>query len=220
MKVLTYAVGPLSTNSYVIYDEEFMEALIIDPGSNELAIEIEELVKAGLNFSKIIATHGHVDHIAGVKDLRKAIGAKFFLHKLDVEVMDVSLDWGWELGYRLELEDVRPDYLYEGGETFRLGSYDVEVIHTPGHTPGSIVLNIPALKMAFTGDTLFRGSVGRTDLMGGSWDTLKESIRELIGRLSVDTIIYPGHGPSSTMRYELANNRFIKLILKEVKHLW
>lgn len=214
MKVLTYVVGPLKVNSYIIYDEESMEALIIDPGDSELTTRIEELMRAGLNFSRIIATHGHIDHVAGVKDLRGVSNAKFFLHKLDVEIMDVSLDWGWELGYKLELEDIMPDYLYEGEEVFRLGNYEVEVIHTPGHTPGSIVLNIPALKIAFTGDTLFRESVGRTDLMGGSWNALKESIRKLISRLSVDTIIYPGHGSSSTIEYELANNRFIKSILK------
>lgn len=214
MKLVNYVVGPLSTNSYVIYDEVTMDAIVIDPGSNELVPKCRELIGKGLKFSKIIATHGHVDHVAGVKSLREITGAKFMLHKSDIEIMDVSLDWGWELGYNLSLEDLRPDYIYEGDEAVSLGDLEIKIIHTPGHTPGSIVLYIPSLKIAFTGDTLFRESVGRTDLMGGSWPALKESIRKLATTFSNETIIYPGHGPSSTLGYELRNNRFVKHILR------
>ncbi|MEM1982791.1 MAG: MBL fold metallo-hydrolase [Sulfolobales archaeon] len=214
MKIINYVVGPLSTNSYIVYDEETRESLIIDPGSDELVSRVEELMKSGLKFCGIIATHGHIDHIAGVKALREITGAKFMLHKSDIEVMDISLDWGLELGYNLNLDDIKPDQLYEAEEIIGLGSYGIEIIHTPGHTPGSVVLYIPSLKIAFTGDTLFRESVGRTDLMGGSWSALKESIKKLINRLSDDTVIYPGHGPSSTIAYELRNNIFVKRIMK------
>lgn len=214
LKILNYVVGPLATNSYILYDEETMEALIIDPGSGELATKVRDLINAGLRFNGIVATHGHIDHVAGVKELREVTGAKFSLHKLDVEILDVSLDWGWELGLDVKFDDVRPDYLYDGEEVIRLGRYEIEVIHTPGHTPGSVVFNIPTLKIAFTGDTLFHGSVGRTDLMGGSWSTLKESIKKLVARLDSSTVIYPGHGPTSTIGYEVANNVFVKKILR------
>lgn len=214
MKILNYVVGPLATNSYILYDEETMEALMIDPGSSELVTKVRDLIGTGLRFNEIIATHGHIDHVAGVKELRKVTSAKFSLHKLDVEILDVSLDWGWELGLDVKFDDVRPDNLYDGGEVIRLGRYEIEVIHTPGHTPGSVVFNVPALKIAFTGDTLFHGSVGRTDLMGGSWQALKESIKKLVVRLDSSTIIYPGHGPSSTIGYEVVSNVYVKRILK------
>jgi glyoxylase-like metal-dependent hydrolase (beta-lactamase superfamily II) len=214
LKILNYVVGPLNTNAYVIYDVSTLEALVIDPATDEILPKISDLISSGLKVVGIIATHGHADHVCGVKGLRELVGCRFMLHELDVEVLKESVEWALEWGIDISFNDVRPDILLKGGEVLRLGSDEVQIIHTPGHTPGSITIYIPSSKVLFTGDTLFKESVGRTDLPGGSWDKLVNSLRMLVTRFEHDVVVYPGHGPSSTIGYEVDNNLYVKRVLR------
>lgn len=214
LKILNYVVGPLNTNAYVIYDVSTLEALVIDPATDEILPKISDLISSGLKVVGIIATHGHADHVCGVKGLRELVGCRFMLHELDVEVLKESVEWALEWGIDISFNDVRPDILLKGDEVLRLGSDEIQIIHTPGHTPGSITIYIPSSKVLFTGDTLFRESVGRTDLPGGSWDKLVNSLRMLVTRFEHDVVVYPGHGPSSTIGYEVDNNLYVKRVLR------
>ncbi len=214
LRILNYVVGPLNTNAYVIYDVSTLEALVIDPATDEILPKISDLVSSGLKIVGIIATHGHADHVCGVKGLKELVGYRFMLHELDVEVLKESVEWALEWGIDISFNDVRPDILLKGGEVLRLGSDEVQIIHTPGHTPGSITIYIPSSKVLFTGDTLFKESVGRTDLPGGSWDKLVNSLRMLVTRFERDVVVYPGHGPSSTIGYEVDNNLYVRRVLR------
>jgi glyoxylase-like metal-dependent hydrolase (beta-lactamase superfamily II) len=214
LKILNYVVGPLNTNAYVIYDVSTLEALVIDPATDEILPKISDLISSGLKVVGIIATHGHADHVCGVKGLRELVGCKFMLHELDVEVLKESVEWALEWGIDISFNDVRPDILLKGSEVLRLGSDEIQIIHTPGHTPGSITIYIPSSKVLFTGDTLFKESVGRTDLPGGSWDKLVNSLRILVTRFEHDVVVYPGHGPSSTIGYEVDNNLYVRRVLR------
>jgi glyoxylase-like metal-dependent hydrolase (beta-lactamase superfamily II) len=214
LRILNYVLGPLNTNAYVIYDVSTLEALVIDPATDEILPKISDLISSGLKVVGIIATHGHADHVCGVKGLRELVGCRFMLHELDVEVLKESVEWALEWGIDISFNDVRPDILLKGGEVLRLGSDEIRIIHTPGHTPGSITIYIPSSKVLFTGDTLFKESVGRTDLPGGSWDKLVNSLRMLVTRFERDVVVYPGHGPSSTIGYEVDNNLYVKRVLR------
>jgi glyoxylase-like metal-dependent hydrolase (beta-lactamase superfamily II) len=214
LRILNYVLGPLNTNAYVIYDVSTLEALVIDPATDEILPKISDLISSGLKVVGIIATHGHADHVCGVKGLRELVGCRFMLHELDVEVLKESVEWALEWGIDISFNDVRPDILLKGDEVLRLGSDEIQIIHTPGHTPGSITIYIPSSKVLFTGDTLFKESVGRTDLPGGSWDKLVNSLRMLVTRFERDVVVYPGHGPSSTIGYEVDNNLYVKRVLR------
>jgi glyoxylase-like metal-dependent hydrolase (beta-lactamase superfamily II) len=214
LKILNYVLGPLNTNTYVIYDVSTLEALVIDPATDEILPKISDLVSSGLKVVGIIATHGHADHVCGVKGLRELVCCRFMLHELDVEVLKESVEWALEWGIDISFNDVRPDILLKGGEVLRLGSDEIQIIHTPGHTPGSITIYIPSSKVLFTGDTLFKESIGRTDLPGGSWDKLVDSLRMLVTRFEHDVVVYPGHGPSSTIGYEVDNNFYVRRVLR------
>jgi glyoxylase-like metal-dependent hydrolase (beta-lactamase superfamily II) len=214
LKILNYVLGPLNTNTYVIYNVSTLEALVIDPATDEILPKISDLVSSGLKVVDIIATHGHADHVCGVKGLRELVGCRFMLHELDVEVLKESVEWALEWGIDISFNDVRPDILLKGGEVLRLGSDEIQIIHTPGHTPGSITIYIPSSKVLFTGDALFKESIGRTDLPGGSWDKLVNSLRMLVTRFEHDVVVYPGHGPSSTIGYEVDNNLYVRRVLR------
>jgi len=214
LRILNYVVGPLNTNAYVVYDDDVLEALVIDPATDEILNKINDLINSDLEIVGVIATHGHADHVCGVKGLRELVGCKFMLHELDVEVLKESVEWALEWGIDISFNDVRPNMLLKGGETLRLGDNEIQIIHTPGHTPGSITLYIPSSKALFTGDTLFKESVGRTDLPGGSWDKLASSLKMLVTRFEYDVVVYPGHGPNSTIGYEVSNNLYVRRVLR------
>lgn len=199
-------VGPLACNCYVVGDEATKEAIVIDPGGDaeELAAELAALK---LKITAIVATHAHFDHIVAAEHLRQQTGAPFYLHADD----HVILDWFEEsgllfLGARLPPPpevDTSPDE----GDVLRAGSTELEVLHTPGHSPGSISLVAP--EVVFAGDTLFNGSVGRTDLPGGDTDTLVRAIKNKLFPLGDDVTVYPGHGPPSTLGEEKRSNPFV-----------
>lgn len=212
IRALTFVLGPLKTNTYILYDEHSRDAVIVDPGSASTKI-LDFVTTRGLRVRGIIATHGHFDHVLGVDYFREALGSEFYINRLDVEVLYETTRTG--------LIDVppKPDVVFEGDSEVRLGSIVLMLLHTPGHTPGSTCLHLPQESLLFTGDTLFHGSVGRTDLPGGSTRQLVHSIKKLYQVIGdrLETSVYPGHGPPTTLKRELEINLFVKRAVGVVK---
>lgn len=204
-------VGPLAVNCFIIWDSETLEAAVIDPGGSAEAIT-REIELNNLKLNTIINTHGHFDHIGANGALKNEFGAQIAIHKLDAyrlkEAKTNAMSFGIE-------SDPSPsaDILLEDGSIIEVGSVKVEVIHTPGHTEGGVCLYIKERGMLFTGDTIFAGAVGRTDLSGGSFDTLMTSIKEKILTLDDETEIYPGHEGFSTIANEKKVNPYVLDIL-------
>ena len=198
-------VGPLETNCYILGDDKSKEAVVIDPGGDFEEIE-GELKKLRLKVKHIILTHGHFDHTGALAQLKKSTGAEILIHSADAAMLSSA---GQAQPFFLESssEDCSADQLLREGDKILFGEYSLEVFHTPGHTPGGISLVID--KMIFTGDTLFCGSVGRADLPGSSYKKLINSIRTKLLSRADDYVIYPGHGPESTIGEERRNNPFL-----------
>ncbi|HHW48927.1 MAG TPA: MBL fold metallo-hydrolase [Clostridiaceae bacterium] len=194
--------GMLASNCYIIGDSG--EGAIIDPGadSGEILKAVEEM---GLKIKYIILTHAHVDHICSVDKVREKTGAQVMVHKDDAEALTNSRYNGSML-FGLNKTFKPADILLEDGDIVNIGQLKLEIIHTPGHTPGGIC--IKAENCVFTGDTLFRMSIGRTDLGNGNYDDLMDSINKLM-KLDGETVVYPGHGTSTTIEYEKMYNPFI-----------
>jgi len=199
-------VGPLETNCYIIADEKSKIGAIIDPGGNANAI-IDTIKEAKLTVKYIFLTHGHGDHTAALKKVKDATSAKIVIHELDAPMLYTSET---SLSYLFGEEISQPpaDIKLVGNETFKLGDMVLKIIHTPGHTPGGISIQVD--NIVFTGDTLFAGSIGRTDFPGGSYDQLIASIKEKLFVLEDDTKIFPGHGEPSTIGYEKKTNPFLR----------
>ncbi|RLE12153.1 MBL fold metallo-hydrolase [Candidatus Aerophobetes bacterium] len=199
-------VGEFEVNCYIIAEEEKGKGLIIDPGGNSQAI-LDVVKKNKLEILYIIATHAHIDHIADIETVRDFTGAQFLLHPLDVPFLK---DPDLNLSSLIQTPRVfsPPEKLVEDGERLKVGKIELEVLHTPGHTPGSISLKMD--RCIFTGDTLFCRGVGRVDLPGGDWQALQKSIREKIFPLPDDIKVFPGHGPESIIEKERRENPFFK----------
>ena len=201
---LKIPVGELEVNCYIIYSKNTKNCFIIDPGDNGEKIS-KKISETGLNPQKILLTHGHIDHCGGIRHIVSDTDIPVLIHKMDSSLMTSQRNL--ELGSVFGLDTPpEPNGFFEGGDIIRLDEIDIEIIHTPGHTPGSVCFKTG--NMLFTGDTLFRGSVGRTDLPGGNFKNLEESI-ELLKKYPVETIIHPGHGESSDIEQELRFNPFL-----------
>ncbi len=186
-------------NTYIVNKET--ETIIIDPGCD--VSEIINLVKKqNLKLTKILCTHGHVDHIMGAKDLQKEFSLPLYIHKAD-EFLVQHASVSAELFGLPKVESPKINYFLDNNASIDF----VEIIYTPGHTQGGVCFKINNL--LFTGDTLFMGSIGRTDLPGGDYNLLISSIKDKLFNLPDDTIVYPGHGPSTTIGYEKENNPFL-----------
>jgi hydroxyacylglutathione hydrolase len=198
-------VGPLETNCYILGDEKSKEAVIIDPGGDFEEIE-GDLRNLQLKVKYIILTHGHFDHTGALEQLKKATGADILIHSADADMLSPT---GQAQPFFMESssESCSADRLLQEGDKVRFGECSLEVLHTPGHTPGGISLVTD--KMIFTGDTLFCGSVGRADLPGSSYKKLIDSIRTKLLSKTDDYVIYPGHGPESTIGEERRDNPFL-----------
>jgi glyoxylase-like metal-dependent hydrolase (beta-lactamase superfamily II) len=200
-------VGPLGTNAYLVGCPTTRQAALIDPGDDarrllRLAHERE------LEVSKVLLTHGHVDHVGAVGDVKRLTGAAVYLNAADRPLYDASPMQARFFGIRCS-EPPPPDESLEHGQALELGALRVEVIATPGHTPGGVSLYVASEGVVFAGDTLFQGGVGRTDLPGGSTSQLMSSIQDRLLTLPDLTRVYCGHGPSTTIGEEKRSNPFL-----------
>lgn len=203
----TFPVGPLQCNCTVLGDEASRQAIVVDPGA-DIARILATLARHSLYLGQILVTHAHIDHIAGALALKQATGAPVLYSQQDlplVAMMDAQAGW---LGVPTpEVEP--PDHSPADTESVRIGNTTAQILHTPGHTQGSLCLYLPQDHLLLAGDTLFAGSVGRTDLPGGNHRTLIASIRERLLPLPDATVVVPGHGPETTIAEERATNPFL-----------
>ncbi len=207
MILKTIVAGPLDTNCYILGDEETREAICIDPGGNVDEI-MEEVRKEKLSIKYIINTHGHFDHVGGNDLLKKATGAKLVIHKDDAVLLKNAASQSAAFGMDA-VSSPEPDMFLKDGDKIKVGKLEMGVIHTPGHTRGGISLFLNQERVLFTGDTIFAGSIGRTDLPGGSHKGLIASIKDKILPLGDDVQLFPGHGPETTVGREKRFNQFL-----------
>ncbi len=198
-------VGPFQTNCYIIGLKLTNSGIIIDPGDEpeEILKVIKE--KKDLKVKYIFHTHSHIDHINGTGIIKEKTSAKTFLHKDDLSLYEHFKTQGEQFGIKVNNQP-SIDEFYKNGDKIELDGITFEVIHTPGHTPGSVCLKV--FDILFTGDTLFNMGIGRTDLCGGSYTDLMTSIKEKLFTLKDETKVFPGHGPETTIGYEKMNNPF------------
>ena len=203
-----FPVGPLQCNCSVIGDERTREAMVIDPGDNIDEV-IAAVAKHGLKVKQIVITHAHIDHVGGAMQLKALTGAPILLNQSDtalLKMLDVQAAW---VGMRPP-GDVAIDASLSEGDRLRAGAHEATVIHTPGHTEGSVCLYFEAEKKLIAGDTLFAGSIGRTDLPGGSWQKIMRSLHDRVLALPDETVVIPGHGESTTIGEERETNPFLQ----------
>jgi glyoxylase-like metal-dependent hydrolase (beta-lactamase superfamily II) len=197
-------VGPLASNAYVVGHRATGRSFVVDPGDDGEEI-LRLLGENGLTLEKILLTHGHFDHVGGVRFLKERTGAGVCIHPADVDWMRNAPRQGAMFGIGVP-EPPPPDVLLNEGDVVRLAEQEFRVLHTPGHSPGHVTFLVGG--MAFVGDLIFAGSVGRTDLPGGSHEALLRSVREKIFTLPPATILLPGHGPATTVEREMRSNPF------------
>lgn len=190
-------VGPFYTNCYLLYDDSSGEAILIDPGLDSEVIL--DRIKEGLKLNLIINTHGHFDHVACNGFFKRKTGARIAIHEDDVEILKSIPEQSLWFGV-MAPPSPQPDLTLKEGDSVEIGEIKLKVIHTPGHTPGGICLLGDGF--LFSGDTLFRGSMGRTDLPGGSLDELIRSIKTKLFTLPDETLVYPGHGEMTSIGEE------------------
>jgi hydroxyacylglutathione hydrolase len=201
-------VGPLQCNCSIIGDEASREAMVIDPGDDIDQI-LALIKKRNLQVKQIVITHAHIDHVGGAMKLRAAAGAPILLNQNDyalLKMLDMQAAW---IGMR-NPGKVEIDHSLGQADTVKAGSLTAEVLHTPGHTEGSICLYFPAESKLIAGDTLFAGSIGRTDLPGGSYERILRSIHNRVLALPDETTVIPGHGPLTTIGEERESNPFLQ----------
>ena len=205
MKYELVIVGALETNCYLVYCEETRACAVIDPGADPEKI-ISAVAELELKPVIVLNTHGHVDHIGGNSEIVRKYGVPLAMHAADTGMLQVSdyIELSLLLGAR---NSPPPDRLLAEGDEISVGRITLRVMHIPGHTAGSV--GFVAAGVLFSGDTLFCGGVGRTDLPGGSWKDLERSIRERILTLPEETIVLPGHGPWTTVEQERSSNPFL-----------
>lgn len=205
MIIKTYVAGPVQANNYLVIDEASKEAILID--CSDFVPEIVDYVKAnGLAVKYILLTHGHFDHVLGINRMKEALGAKVYVHAGDREQVVNTRDVMMMFGLPTEgvvnpvIDGTLPDNL-------TLGSQKIQVIETPGHTPGGVCYLIG--ENLFSGDTLFRGTIGRTDLPQGSFQQIKHSVKDILFALDENIKVYPGHGEPSTIGFEKKFNDIV-----------
>lgn len=206
IKIGRIPLGSMGTNCYFVYREDLRDAIVFDPGDNGAAL-YDKLKDNGINVKAIFLTHGHFDHVYGVKELKEKSGAKVYACKDELELLrGPELNVSAMMG---RLVTVEPDELFSDGDTYELCNMQFQVIATPGHTAGGACFYFKEAGILIVGDTLFEGSVGRTDFPTGSMKTLVDSINKKLMQLPDNTRVYPGHGGTTTIGDERQNNPFL-----------
>lgn len=212
INIHTFIVNPFDENTYVIADNETKQCAVIDAGiysqpeQKNICTFIEEnkyTVKYLLN------THGHIDHILGIKFLKDKFNAAFLMHNADLYLIEKAVEHGSMYGFTVQPPPA-PDYLLTDEQILKLGNIDIKVIHIPGHTPGCVAFYIENDDVLFSGDTLFRQSIGRTDLPGGNYHQIIDSIKNKLLTLPDNTKVFPGHGNETSIATEKEHNPFLK----------
>jgi glyoxylase-like metal-dependent hydrolase (beta-lactamase superfamily II) len=207
MDVRSFTVGPVSENCYVARPDGGDRGVIVDPGDEPERI-LAAVDALGIDVDAILLTHCHFDHIGAVAPVAEATGAPVWCPELEVPLLtDIMAYVPWA-GFG-PFESYDPEHTVAGGERLSMAGLDVDVLFTPGHSPGHVTYAIPDEGVLFSGDVLFKGSVGRVDLPGGDWETLLESIRGLVDAYPEETIVYPGHMAVTTLGAERASNPFL-----------
>jgi len=208
-KAVIVPVTPFQQNCTLLWCEVTKRAVVIDPGGDLPEVE-RAITRAGVSVDKIWLTHGHVDHVAGATDLKTNLKVSIEgPHKDDLFLLQHVAETGRSYGI-WNASNVTPDRWLEEGDQVRIGELTFDVLHCPGHSPGSIVYFNPVQRLAIVGDVLFAGSIGRTDLPGGDYQQLIESIKDKLLPLGDDVAIISGHGPTSTIGHERATNPFLQ----------
>lgn len=212
MRIISAAAPPFMKNGFVVSCEDTREAVLIDPG-DEVATLLRQARNDRLQVKAILLTHAHLDHVTGVAAAKQALGVPVWLHRDDLFLYHGAVEQGRMFGLRVDPPPA-VDHFYEAGTPFVFGRYTVDVLHTPGHCPGGVCLAIGRTgeteRELFVGDTLFAGSIGRTDLPGGDVATLMRSIRDVLFAFPDETIVHPGHGPGTTIGEEKRTNPFVR----------
>ena len=206
LDVTQLQVGPFAENCYLVRNTGADEAVVVDPGWDATEIRLE-LARKGARCAAVLITHGDVDHIGAVADLAEGTGASVHMAADERERLERINDLSGAAQLGVALRPYTPEVLLEGDETLELAGISFETVRVPGHTPAHLAF--AAEGSLFSGDVLFAGSVGRTDRPGSSWDALLESLRTLVERFPPETVVYPGHGPPTTIGRELETNPFL-----------
>ncbi len=204
IRVEQLPLGPIATNCYIVRaDAGAQEAVVVDPSGDATELRLL-LARLGARCVAVLVTHGHWDHLLGVADLASGTGAPVYMAEGERMLLESPDDF---TPADVALRPYTPDVLLEGGETIEVAGMSFDVLAVPGHSPAHLAYYADGCLLS--GDVLFAGSVGRTDLPGADWDTLLASIRSLVERLPPETVVYPGHGPVTTLADELARNPFL-----------
>lgn len=206
MRMSKLVVGPVATNCYIVSDENTKEAFIIDPGAEPERI-IDKVKEIGVSVKAILLTHGHFDHISAVNELKREFGVDVYIGQEDADLMaDMELNVSYMFGMPYA---ARADKILRDGDVLEIAGFSIKVLFTPGHTKGGICFYLEKENVAFSGDTIFQQSVGRTDFPTGSARVLSESIKNKLFILPEDLQLFPGHGDSTTVGYEKKYNMFL-----------
>jgi hydroxyacylglutathione hydrolase len=212
IEVQSFVFNPLQENTYILFDET-RECVIIDPGCSdaEERYELESFIEANeLKVVKLLNTHCHVDHVLGNYFVKTRFQPKLFIHKNDEPVLKAVKVYAPSYGF-FDYQETEPDEYFQGGESIEFGNQKLKILFVPGHSPGHVAFYHEQQKFVIGGDVLFYNSIGRTDLPGGNFDTLIDSIHKKLFTLPEDVVVYPGHGPETRIGYEKRTNPYCKL---------